>query len=58
MKYIFGPVPHGDWATIACGCMITQLVQSKTLAEDQQLTSNDLITALDGLLMIMNTALS
>jgi len=37
--------------------MITLLVLSKTLAEAQQLTSNDLITALDGLLMIMNTAL-
>jgi hypothetical protein len=38
--------------------MITLLVRSKTLAEAQQLTSNDLITALDGLLLIMITALS
>jgi hypothetical protein len=38
--------------------MIVLMVQSKTLAEDQQLTSNDLITALDGLLLIMNTELT
>ena len=49
VKHIFGPVPHGDWATIACGCMITQLVRSKILAEFQHITSNDLIFLLDGI---------
>jgi hypothetical protein len=49
VKHIFGPVLHGDWATIACGWMITQLVRSTTLAEAQHITSNDLISELDGI---------
>jgi hypothetical protein len=49
VKHIFGPVPHGDWATIACGWMITKLVRSTTLAEAQHITSNDLISELDGI---------
>jgi ATP-binding protein involved in chromosome partitioning len=39
----------GCEATIACGCMLTRMVQKKTLAEAQQITSEDLIAALDGL---------
>ena len=39
----------GCEATIACGCMITQMVRSKTLTEVQQITPKDLIAALEGL---------
>ena len=42
-------VTDGCGATIACGCMLTQLARAKTLAEAQQITSEDLIAALDGL---------
>jgi ATP-binding protein involved in chromosome partitioning len=42
-------ITDGCKATIACGCMITRLVRSKTLAEAQYITAEDLITALDGL---------
>jgi nitrogen fixation NifU-like protein len=39
----------GCKASIACGCMITHMVQAKTLAEAQRITPQDLIAALDGL---------
>lgn len=39
----------GCRATIACSGMITRLVQAKTLAEAQQITAQDLITALNEL---------
>ena len=42
-------VTDGCGATIACGCMITQLAKMKTLAEAQQITPEDLIAALEGL---------
>jgi len=39
----------GCRATIACGGMITRLIRTKTLAEAQGITPDDLIAALDGL---------
>ena len=39
----------GCGATLACGSMITKMACSKTLDEASKITSDDLITALDGL---------
>ncbi len=39
----------GCGATLACGSMITKMASSKTLDEAQKITSEELITALDGL---------
>jgi ATP-binding protein involved in chromosome partitioning len=42
-------ITDGCKATVACGSMITRLVRSKTLNEAQHITSEDLITELEGL---------
>lgn len=42
-------ITDGCGATIACGSMITQLAQTKTLIEAQQITPEDLLEALNGL---------
>ncbi len=42
-------ITDGCGAAIACGGMLARLAQAKTLAEAQQITPEDLITALDGL---------
>ena len=39
----------GCGATIACGSMLTKMVQNKTLSDAEQITANDLLLALDGL---------
>lgn len=39
----------GCWATIACGSMLTKMAQNKSLSEAEQITTNDLLLALDGL---------
>ncbi|MBN1429446.1 MAG: P-loop NTPase [Anaerolineae bacterium] len=39
----------GCGATIACGGMVTRMAQNKTLAEAQQITPDELRTALEGL---------
>jgi ATP-binding protein involved in chromosome partitioning len=42
-------ITDGCRATIACGCMLTQLVKTKSLAEAQHITSEDLLAALEGI---------
>ncbi|MBN1146595.1 MAG: P-loop NTPase [Anaerolineales bacterium] len=44
-----GFTTDGCKATIACGCMVTRLAKGKTLAEAQQITPAEIITALEGL---------
>lgn len=39
----------GCGATIACGSMLTKMVQNKTLSDAELITANDLLLALDGL---------
>jgi nitrogen fixation NifU-like protein len=39
---------YGCGPTIASGSMLTELIAGRTLAECRQLTTNDLIAALDG----------
>jgi nitrogen fixation NifU-like protein len=39
----------GCGATIACGSMITKMIENKKIGDATQITKNDLINALDGL---------
>lgn len=40
---------HGCGVTIACGSVLTELVEGRTLEECAVLTANDVIDALDGI---------
>ena len=40
---------HGCGVTIACGSILTELVEGRTLEECAAVTANDLIEALDGI---------